>query len=313
MAIRFTPEYNKEIRRVVRNFNRKRNDAVRKGIKNVPEALSVTELKSRYSNRRQLNRELTSLKRFSDDNALRVIETSGGAKAIKWEYDYLKKNIRYAKAFFDRQIAEALSIDTTLRVTQAEYVNNLKAKRDYLDLELSELTPAQFRTVRKTINDYMYDYERKSSSYRSWMNEVEIIMRNLGYDNKTIDKFFEGFDNLTPQQFLRMYQQSALISRIYELYIPTRDHSFKLSTTEEDAKEMINSFMIQKDAMIKKAKAVDKLKELEENQEVKKFAEELRRTSVPKPKSTPGKIPRKDLTPEDIEKLKALGWEDLIE
>jgi hypothetical protein len=178
---------------------------------------------------------------------------------------------------------------------------------------LSELTPAQFRTLRKTINDYMYDYERKTNSYRSWMNEVEIIMRNLGYDNKTIDKFFEGFDNLTPQQFLRMYQQSALISRIYELYIPTRDHSFKLSTTEEDAKEMINSFMIQKDAMIKKAQAVDKLKELEENQEVKKFAEELRRTSVPKPKSTPGKIPRKDLTPEDIEKLKALGWEDLIE
>ena len=113
-----------------------------------------------------------------------------------------------------------------------EYINNLKSKRDYLNLELAELTSSQLKTFKNTINDYLYANERNLQGYRNWMNEVELIMRTLGYDNKTINEFFEGFDELTPRQFLTMYQQSALVSRIYELYIPTRDHSFKLSTSE---------------------------------------------------------------------------------
>lgn len=315
MAIRFTPEYNREIRRVVANFNRKRNRAISRGFRYLPEPVTTRELKQRYSKRVDLNRELSRMEAFSSgrDDPLKIIETSGGAKAIKWEYDNLKRNIKYAKAFFDREIEEGLSLDTPLRVTQAEYVNNLRAKRDYLDLELAELSQSQFRTFRKTINEYIYANERNYNNYRGWMNEVEIIMRNLGYDNKTINKFFEGFDTLTPRQFLKMYQQSALVSRIYELYIPTNDKSFKLSTTEEDAKELISSFMVQKEELIRKAKEADELKELRENKAIKEFADEMRRTSVPKQRTGKAKIPRKDLTPEDIEKLKALGWEDLIE
>lgn len=312
MAIRFDPAYNAEIRRVVKNFNQKRNRAIKRGYKYLPQPLTVSELKSRYETRSQLNRELNQIKKFnkSGDEALKVVETSGGAKAIKWEYDYLKNNLNYAKSFYDREIADAAKLETNMMVVKAEYINNLKSKRDYLNLELSELNQSQFRTFKKTINEYLYANERNLQSYRGWMNEVEIIMRNLGYDNKDINKFFEGFDKLTPRQFLNMYRQSALVSRIYELYIPTKDHSFKLSTTEEDAKELINTFMLEKDEMIEKARMQEEI----ETEGLEEFVQSLTETKLAQNREEgKAKLKRENLTPRQLKQLKELGWEDLIE
>ena len=312
MAIKFDKAYNAEIRRVVRNFNQKRNRAIKRGYKYLPPKMTVSELKSRYTSRSQLNRDLNALKRFNreGDKALKVVETSGGAKAIKWEYDYLKRNLQYAKEFYDREIEDAARLDTPMMVAKSEYINNLKSKRDYLNLELAELSQSQFRTFRNTINEYLYANERNMNGYRNWMNEVELIMRNLGYDNKTINKFFEGFNELTPRQFLTMYRQSQLVSRIYELYIPTKDHSFKLSTTEEDAKDLINTFMVEKDEMIKKAKMQDEIDDKGLEEFVKSLTDEklAQRRSEGK-----AKLQRKNLTAEQIKQLEELGWDDLIE
>ena len=312
MAIKFDKAYNAEIRRVVRNFNQKRNRAIKRGYRYLPPKMTVSELKSRYTSRSQLNRDLNALKRFNreGDKALKVVETSGGAKAIKWEYDYLKRNLKYAKEFYDREIEDAARLDTPMMVAKSEYINNLKSKRDYLNLELTELSQSQFRTFRNTINEYLYANERNMSGYRNWMNEVELIMRNLGYDNKTINKFFEGFNELTPRQFLTMYRQSQLVSRIYELYIPTKDHSFKLSTTEEDAKDLINTFMVEKDEMIKKAKMQDEIK----TQGLEEFVQTLVQEKLTQRRQEgKAKLQRKNLTAEQIKQLEELGWDDLIE
>lgn len=312
MAIKFDKAYNAEIRRVVRNFNQKRNRAIKRGYRYLPPKMTVSELKSRYTSRSQLNRDLNALKRFNreGDKVLKVVETSGGAKAIKWEYDYLKRNLKYAKEFYDREIEDAARLDTPMMVAKSEYINNLKSKRDYLNLELSELSQSQFRTFRNTINEYLYANEKNMNGYRNWMNEVELIMRNLGYDNKTINKFFEGFNELTPRQFLTMYRQSQLVSRIYELYIPTKDHSFKLSTTEEDAKDLINTFMVEKDEMIKKAKMQDEIK----TQGLEEFVKSLTDEKLAERRSEgKAKLQRKNLTAEQIKQLEELGWDDLIE
>lgn len=312
MAIKFDSKYNAEISRVVKNFNQKRNRAIKRGYHFLPPALTVKELKSRYDNRKQLNRELSQLKRFNrqGDKALKVVETSGGAKAIKWEYDYLKSNLRYAKEFYERELEDAMKLDTPMLVAKSEFINNLKAKRDYLDLELAELNQSQFKTFKATINEYLYANERNMKGYRAWMNEVELIMRNLGYDNKTIDKFFEGFDQLTPRQFLTMYRQSALISRLYELYVPNRDLEFTLSTTEDDAKDLINTFMLEKDEMIKKAKMQDEIEERGLEEFVQSLTKEKLKSNRQEGKV---KLKRKNLTPDQIQKLKELGWDDLIE
>ena len=306
MAIKFTPEYNAEIRRVVKNFNQKRNRAIKRGFKLLPPLLTTKELKMRYQTKSELDRELKRIKRFnrSGDEALKIVETAGGAKAIKWEYDYLKSNLRSAIKFYDREIAEAARLNTPMQVTKKEYLNNMKAKRDYLNLELSQLDQSQFQTYRATIKEYLRTNMMRANGYRNWMKEVELIMRQLGYDNKTINRFFEGFDVLTPRQFLTMYRQNSLISRIYELYIPNNDGTFELSTNEEDAKDLIDTLMEQKDEMIRKAKAEDEIdgKGLEEF--VKSLNDEKLEVIRESGTST---LKKKNLTDEQIKIAEALG------
>ena len=215
MAIRFDPAYNAEIRRAVRNFNQKRNRAIKRGFRNLPPQMKVSELKARYEKRSDLNRELKLIKAFSKEDALETVETSGGVTAIKWEVQYLKGNLKAAKEFYDRKIYKLSALDTDLTVMKKELLNNYKAKRSLLDLEIMNLDPSHFASYRATIDEYQNYRLQQQSSYRGWMNEVEVIMKRLGYDNKTINKFFEGFDKLSPSEFVTMYRQSNLISRIY--------------------------------------------------------------------------------------------------
>ena len=311
MAIRFDSAYNAEIRKVVRNFNQKRNRAIKRGFRNLPPPMSVSELKSRYTRRADLNRDLKLIRQFNQEDALEAVENSGGVTAINWEVKYLKANINRAKEFYDREIYELSQMDTDLGVTKREMLNNLRSKRAYLDLELDTLAPDQYSTYKATINEYLKSNYNKKQAYRGWMNEVESIMKRLGYDNKTVSKFFEGFDQLSPAEFITLYRQSNLVSRIYELYIPSRQGKFKLSTTEDDAKELIDTFIEQKDQMIARAKSAHKPKI--SDKEYDKFIKELNeeRKNYKRP---PLRKSREEVTKEDIEMIEALGGtiEDLL-
>ena len=314
MAIRYSGAYNKEISRVVQNFNRKRNRAIKQGKRLVPPKMTVSNLKLRYENRRDLNRELKLLEKFGKRDALAEVENAGGAKAIKWEVQYLKSNLKYAKEYFDREIKKASHIDTSMAVTKKEYLDNLRAKRQFLDLEISQLNPEDFRTFKNTMNDYFYGNKHNIQDYRGWLNEVEVIMRYMGYDDKTIDKFFEGFKDLTPEQFIMMYRENSIISRIYELYVPSKDGDFKLSTSEEDARNLIDTMIEERDQMIDRVK---KETEMVDSTGLDEFIKSVEKTKVGKnfdsygavAGSTP-KIKENKLTPKQIKQLKDLGWYD---
>ena len=307
MAIRFDPKYNAEIRRIVHNFNQKRNRAIKRGFTHLPPALTVSELKSRYTKRADLERDLRLIKRFNREDALESVVTSGGVKAINWEVKYLKANIKRAKEFYDREIRNLSFLDTDLVVSKKEVLNNLREKRAYLDLELDLIAPNQYSTYKSIINEYLSSNYDRQRSYRAWMNEVEIIMSRLGYDKKTINQFFKGFDQLTPNQFVNMYRQNSIVSRIYELYIPKTNGTWDLSTSEEDAKELIDTFMVEKDEMINKAKLSEGLG----TAALDEFSKSLKDYKVPRKENT--KLKRENLTAKEIKQLEELGWDDIIE
>ena len=67
MAIRYTPEYNAEIRRRVHNFNQNRKRAELAGVpKNrLPDPIKVRELKANFQSKSDLERVLNQLDKFS--------------------------------------------------------------------------------------------------------------------------------------------------------------------------------------------------------------------------------------------------------
>lgn len=307
MAIRYTEDYNKFIRNTVRNFNKRRATAINKGIKEVPPIMKVSDLKARYSTRAELNKELSFLRNFKGEDALKVIETQGGATAIKWEVDYLKALVGNTKDFLNRQLFEirqSMRKNPKIRdLAKEDMVNLLLDKRNLLDMELAQLNKEDFRVYRSTIYEYVQEHQRSGRAYRGFLNEVELVMQMTGVDSKTISKFMNKFKTLSPEEFIYLYNNSDLIARIYELADSPSLGDFKLNTGVDDARDMIDTLLEEQDMLIDSAKKEfsgidDMLKDEYKN------AKDTTKT---------GKgIPAETLTPDQIEQLKTLGWEDLI-
>lgn len=299
MAIRYDSNYNAKINRVVKNFNQKRNRAIKRGFKNVPAPIKVSDLKARYTSRRELNKQLTQLTRFSrgGDAVLRQVENEGGATAIKWELDYLKSNVKAARKFFAdeyRTIAAKVGDFPGERMR----LDAIAKKLSTLDLDLAYMSQSQFNSYRAAINEYINKPKSYAAGYRGFLAEVEGVMRLVGIPEGDIDKFFEKFKVLTPEQFHQLYENSDLIGRVYELAdSPIYEGGLKLTTGNDEAKVLIETLMEETDDLVDMAKQDFWLSKSPEI-----------------PKELKGnKIPKSSLTKEKISQLKALGWDDLID
>ncbi len=256
MAIRYDKSYNKEISRVVKNFNQKRNRAIKRGFTHLPPRLLVSELKSRYETRPALNKELRKIEAFNKrKDSLEVVEMSGGAKAINWQLDYIKRNIEGAKAHFDREIAEMAKHDTVYDIGRRARLDTLQRQRDMLDLELTELSQDDFRTYQTIINKYVQYNHRADKTFKGFMAVVEESMKYAGFVDKDIKEFAKKFRVLTPNQFIDLYNDSHIIERIFELAdSPKHGEGLKFTSDQEDTRELLEGLMEEADSLIEEYK-----------------------------------------------------------
>ena len=306
MSIKYDSGLNAEMRRVVHNFNQKRKRAIKRGYHYLPPVQYVSELKARYDNRSDLLKELKYLERFNTkrDQALKVIESSGGAKAIQWEFDYLKAHQRQAKEFFRKEY-NLISSKVGDFPGERMRLDAIAKKLDTLDLDLAYMTQSQFNSYRSAINEVINKPLKYAAGYRGFLAEVEGVMRMVGIEDSDIKQFFEKINALTPEEFHYLYEKNDLVSRVFELAdSPEYDGTLKLNTTQEVATDLVNTLIEETDMVVKEAK--EGVKNLDD------FAYGVKKTKVPT-KLTQNKIPKSSLTEDQLKDLKLLGWEDIID
>ena len=253
MAIRFDKAYNAEINRVVRNFNQKRNRAIQRGFRQLPPAMKVSELKTRFTVRNDLNRELARLRKFNITDALKKVETQGGVDSTAWEMKYLKGNVRNARDYFEREYKRVAK--RVVRFPgEAERLNNIRAKIDILDIDLSYMDQEQFRSARRAIFEYVEAPAKRRAGYRGFLSEVDLVMQRLGYSQDEIDGVLNKFNKLNPEQFLYAYDNYDIISRIYEIADSPTYGGLKMNTTDKDAMDLIDTLKEEIDGIITEAK-----------------------------------------------------------
>ena len=255
MGIRFDADFNKEIRRVVKNFNAKQTRLTKKGYKNLPPRLTAKELKARYATKREIRADLARLEKFSRQ-PVQEVELSGGGKAIKWELDYIKKQQEYAKIYWDKRIKD-LSKREKRFPAERSLLDNAIANRQALDFNNAYLTQEQFMDKRASVIQALKAPHWTQRNYRGFLNEVEGVMRVLGYDAKTINTALNKFSALTPDQFLHVYNSSDIIGKVYALADSPEDGKLKLNTSEAKAEEDIEGFLSQVDELVELGKAYE--------------------------------------------------------
>ena len=297
MTTRFDPEFNEEIRRVVKNFNQKRLRAYKRGFSYLPDRAYVSKIKQNFDTKKEIQKYLKDLEKFNTmgDSAFDVVETAMGGRISKYNLMFIKDNLKDTKDFFDRQIEEAkeLFYEDQYSMARRDYLFNLQAKRQYLEQDIMNLTQSGIRTFEKYTKQALNNNRNMLSSYKGFLSVVENVMQMVGYDEKGISDFFGKMANLTPAQFIKMYRSNDLIARIYELIISPKAGKARLNLDEDEARGLVDTMLKNFDKM--KAEALDE--------------------DVPEePQAKPvNKIPRSELSSQDVERLKAIGWDDLID
>lgn len=164
--------------------------------------------------RKELNRQINSLKNFLKEDATDIIELSSGEELTKWERDELKKLERNATRRLKNELATIDKIEkpyTTQREIEINaQLNNLKSWQNKKGFEFNKM-----KSRLQNIGTLDYEIKKASVYKENYMNSMREAFSN-----------FENFEILenklktikNPKSFFKYIQQSDYLSDLFLYY-----------------------------------------------------------------------------------------------
>lgn len=198
----------------VRQFNKTVSELEALDQNVLPEEYKYTELRDTIYSRRELNRVIKALRRFSKPSQQSLVKTTSGEVLTKWEYSELKKSQKRATINVTDQAREIIDTDRNV-MGDAEFKRLLRTKESIEDLFNRRGTEFR-RTKERTKSWGKADYElwRASIFRENFMNALEEM---AGYKNyKLLKEKLESIEN--PIQFYNYVKQSDILSDLFLFY-----------------------------------------------------------------------------------------------
>lgn len=260
MAIRYDKTLNKEINRVVQNFNNKvkRLEKSKRDLM-LPSKVSIKELKKEVLTRNELYRELEKLKRYSTRGIEETIQTMGGTKISKYELENVKKEARRIKYQVTRQITlkkltKPRVFGKQQDVTFAEMGDktylNLVARRKALNKEIEKLSASELKRfedlLEKSKRKKLYDF---NNLQYNWANEMLMPLAYLtGYPIDKLEGVSQKIATLKEKDFLDLFNNEMVMRAITEFYAEARSGNTSMA---EDVKPILDELINNIDELIK--------------------------------------------------------------
>ena len=263
MAIRYTPEYNKRITNIVRNYNRaviksNKSDKIRKD--KLPETVSVKMLKKSYTRKADLERELRTLERFSRESA----KTSYAIGISNYDIQTIRANKRATIKYFENISNIIKSKDLQNRPSEQARLKTIEKNLKILRKSTTSATEDELEAMSAYVDKYRKSFERQATGYRGFMSEVEAVIDrvNEGADEKDKiteemkEEFFNKFSKLNQEEFYELYERSDLIKRVYMLADSPKytGGELQLHLTENKARNLMHTLLEEADILVNQVK-----------------------------------------------------------
>lgn len=228
--IRWTPDDEKELKRIVKNFNAKITRLEKKNPKEkgaLPERESVKHLKQLISTRADLKRELNSLKRFSQKGAEEIItapDNKYNLKLTKWQKEEMTRRAGVVNRRRKQRLKEISEEEVMHRGKKLGYKKGELGMGSYDENSLKPInafTPSMNRADLKAKSDVL----KRESQSNYWKkredlhkaNYIKSLEENLGggSDVKQIIRQIEG---MSYDQFRKIFEsENAIMEHSYPL------------------------------------------------------------------------------------------------
>lgn len=227
--IRYDPRYNQEINRVVSNFNRKVRRLEKEERELLPSTVSVRDIKDKFTNKRDLNKYLNDLRRFSKRGAETIVNV-GGKDYTRYQIDLFRINLRRERAALDRDIKRSQSMKHRYPVQHDINVQNLRNRRARLSESWTEL-------ISTKLDEQIGSYFKKLETYD---NYFEVLFQDaylIDYPEEKINHIKKNLLKLSPNQFMRALQDAPEVQFIFDYY-----HSLTRQTGRVGGRTIKDSF-----------------------------------------------------------------------
>lgn len=239
MAINYTPEFNRKIRQIVQNYNRKVARAELKAptSRRIPPHISVKGLKSAYTNRTELERKLKLMQSFSQEKMKKTaLISTDNVRTNEYEYESFKLNRKVAERKIQHLISANQKRDRKEgRFLPSQRTRSLKAQLKTLQKGSSPKFNYKSYLASRNIAD-RYSDRREESDKRFYENFFDMLWADQYYaeiDEDLIQDIHDQIEQLTPEQLLEMYNNEPDVSRLVEDYRKYTDTQGYALTDEE--------------------------------------------------------------------------------
>lgn len=211
-----------KLAKAVNKYNKQVNELQAKGIDYVPEVKNYQSLKNDIYTRKELNRLVNSLKKFSIETSKKV-DLPSGESMTAWEYKEIRlarnRARRYLEGRLEQQQRENPYAKFGLETKEIEQTR--KTIESLNKLEKAQGKFEMNRLIQRIKNLGSYDSEmRRASQYRD--NYMKALEQMSNYDNYDLLK--NKLDSIkNPEQFYEYVNQSTTLSDLFNYYETSPD------------------------------------------------------------------------------------------
>ena len=207
-----------ELKRVVKNFNAKVSRQVKKNPDNAkyyPEKVSYAKLRDEIKSRHDLNREVNSLRRFSEKGAEELVSLPGYNKhninLTKWQKEDMQRRAANINKKRARRRNAVANIEMTDRGKKLGYKKGDFGMGSIKDLEIS---PTSAFTDAMEVRDLKARHRalKKESSSEYWNEKDEILKQNYidslekNYSEEQIGEIVDKIKGMSHQEFRKVFE-----------------------------------------------------------------------------------------------------------
>lgn len=218
--IRWRESDNQELSKAVKNFNAKVRRLAKKNPEiadYLPETVSVRDIKRLVDTRQDFNREINSLRRFSQRGAEEIItipDTDYNLKTTKWQKEDMTRRTAVINRRRKARLEEISSIEMTDRGQPLGYTRGEfgMGKADKIALNpMNSFTPKMTRTdlkqKHKSIRYHSRDLYFDSKDEQLRRNYIAGLERN--YNPEDIKGVIETIEDMDFKEFYRKWKSDA--------------------------------------------------------------------------------------------------------
>lgn len=228
MSIRYDKKLNQEINRTIKNFNQKIARLEKENRELLPSKITKKQLKENVYTRRELQRKLKELQRFSKRGAEDIIETKGGVKLTKYELENLKRETKRVKQIVSRELTRMknekpkvfgkMQASTFSEMGEHEFLN-LVSRKNALNKNIETLSEQELQKYIKLVD--------KTSTKKKYMDNIfkenyfemfSVLGYYYGYDQDKMNEIKDKLFKLKSDKFLRLFNEDRAIKAILDYY-----------------------------------------------------------------------------------------------